>query len=325
MNKDIVVVSLFDGISIGQLALTQLGYNVSYYASEIDEIAIEITKKNFPNTIHIGDVTKVSYSNGILYTENGDFNIGKVDMVIGGSPCSGFSKAGKKLNFEDPQSKLFFDYVRIKEEINPEYFLLENVEMRKAHVDVITEYVKEEPVYINSALLSSQNRPRIYWSNIDFKEPEDLGIHLKDILDYSITKKKTNLERLRGSFFSVEGLQQFHTDSVCCTTITRFKENKDPLIKKRWIKKRNETIVIRKHKHGTLTTSNSYMVKINEPNYDINTPFDNCIIRNVSAEEAERLQTIPNGYTDGYSKTRRIKVLGNSWTLDVIKHIFNSI
>ena len=325
MNKDIVVVSLFDGISVGQIALTQLGYNVTYYASEIDETAIEITKRNFPDTIHIGDVTKVSYDNGILKTEVGDFNIGHVDMVIGGSPCTGFSKAGKKLNFEDPQSKLFFDWVRIKDEINPTYFLLENVEMKKDHVNVITEYVGEEPVYINSALLSSQNRPRIYWSNIDFIVPEDKGLHLTDIIDYSIPDHKTNIERLSTSFFSELGLLEFHTDSVCCTTITRFKENKDPSIAKRWIKKRNETIVIRNHKHGTLTTSNSYLIKINGPDYDINKPFENCQIRNVSAEEAEKLQTIPVGYTSGYSKTKRIKALGNSWTVEVIKHIFNSI
>ena len=127
-----VVLSLFDGMSCGQIAFDKLGIKFDgtknkYFASEIKKSAIEVTKHNYPNTIHIGDVTKVSYSNGVLYTENGEYEVGEIDYLVGGSPCQGFSVAGKKLNFEDDRSKLFFEFVRLLNEIKPKYFLLENV------------------------------------------------------------------------------------------------------------------------------------------------------------------------------------------------------
>jgi site-specific DNA-cytosine methylase len=105
----------------------------------------------------------------------------KIDLLIGGSPCQGFSFAGKQLNFDDPRSKLFFEFVRLKEELNPKYFLLENVKMKKESQDVISEYLGVEPVEINSALVSAQNRKRLYWTNIPFDMPEDKGILLKDV------------------------------------------------------------------------------------------------------------------------------------------------
>lgn len=167
------VLSLFDGMSCGQIALERAGIKVNnYFASEIDKYAIQVAKHNYPNMQHIGDVTQVKAS-----------ELPKIDLLIGGSPCQGFSFAGKQLNFEDPRSKLFFEFVRLLKECTPKYFLLENVKMKKEYQDVITEHLGVEPIEINSNLLSAQNRKRIYWTNIPgVTIPNDKGILLKDIV-----------------------------------------------------------------------------------------------------------------------------------------------
>ena len=167
------MLSLFDGMSCGQIALERAGIKVNnYFASEIDKYAIQVAKHNYTNTQHIGDVTKVKAS-----------ELPKIDLLIGGSPCQGFSFAGKQLNFNDPRSKLFFEFVRLLNECNPKYFLLENVKMKKEYQDVITEHLGVEPIEINSNLLSAQNRKRIYWTNIPgVAIPNDKGILLKDIV-----------------------------------------------------------------------------------------------------------------------------------------------
>ena len=186
------VLSLFDGMSCGQIALDRLGVKVDkYYASEIDKFAIEITKKNFPNTIHIGDVTKVSAK-----------DLPEIDLILAGSPCQGFSFAGKQLAFDDPRSALFFEFTRLLKEIKPKYFLLENVKMKKEFLQIITEQVSAcypeyndgkslfggliEPILINSSLLSAQNRQRWYWTNIpNVQQPKEKGLVLADVLDES--------------------------------------------------------------------------------------------------------------------------------------------
>jgi DNA-cytosine methyltransferase len=167
------VLSLFDGMSCGQIALERAGIKVNnYFASEIDKYAIQVAKHNYPNMQHIGDVTQVKAN-----------ELPKIDLLIGGSPCQGFSFAGKQLNFDDPRSKLFFEFVRLLKECNPKYFLLENVKMKKEYQDVITEHLGVEPIEINSNLLSAQNRKRIYWTNIPgVTIPNDKGILLKDIV-----------------------------------------------------------------------------------------------------------------------------------------------
>jgi len=153
------VLSLFDGMSCGRIALERAGIKVDkYFAAEIDKYAIQIAKKNYPDTIHLGDVQD------IMYPESFDGH--KIDLVIGGSPCQGFSFAGKNLNFNDPRSKLFFEYARLVKECNPKYFLLENVRMKQDSQDVITEILGVEPVIINSDLFTQQNRERLYWTNI---------------------------------------------------------------------------------------------------------------------------------------------------------------
>ena len=168
------ILSLFDGMSCGQLAIDRIGIkNYTYYASEIDKYAIQIARKNFPNTIHLGDVTSIKSA-----------NLPKIDLLIGGSPCQGFSFAGKQLAFNDPRSQLFFEFVRLLKELKPKYFLLENVRMKKEYLDIITKYLGVEPVLINSSLFSAQNRQRYYWTNIPFnKNMVDKGIILKDILE----------------------------------------------------------------------------------------------------------------------------------------------
>ncbi len=193
------VLSLFDGMSCAQLALQRSGIKVDkYYASEVDKYAIQITQKNFPNTIQVGDVTKLKAK---------DFK--DMDLIVAGSPCQGFSFAGKQLAFDDPRSALFFEFIRLLKEIKPKYFLLENVRMKKEFIEVITQQVSDcypdhqgsglfpgliEPILINSALLSAQSRQRLYWTNIpNVEQPEDLGIVLKDILidDYETEKDKS--------------------------------------------------------------------------------------------------------------------------------------
>lgn len=171
------VLSLFDGMSCGQIALDKLGIKPDhYFAAEVDKYAIQVTKANYPNTIHLGDVRDV------MWPET--FEGIKIDLLIGGSPCQGFSFAGKQLNFDDPRSKLFWEYVRLLKECKPKYFLLENVRMKQESMDVITEALGVEPIFINSSLVSAQNRQRYYWTNIPFDGvPEDKGIMLRDILE----------------------------------------------------------------------------------------------------------------------------------------------
>ena len=150
------VLSLFDGMSCGQIALNRAGINYdNYFASEIDKYAIKVTKNNYPDTIHIGNVLDVKSE-----------DLPGIDLLIGGSPCQGFSFAGKQLNFNDPRSKLFFEFVRLLEECKPKYFLLENVKMKKEYQNIITEMLGVEPIEINSNLVSAQNRKRLYWTNI---------------------------------------------------------------------------------------------------------------------------------------------------------------
>lgn len=167
------VLSLFDGMSCGQLALKRAGIEYeNYFASEIDKYAIKVSSENFPNTIHLGDVTKINY-----------FDLPKIDLLIGGSPCQGFSFAGKQLNFEDPRSKLFFEFVEALEILKPKYFLLENVKMKKEYQEVISELLGVQPIEINSSLVSAQNRKRLYWTNIPVAEIEPKQVYLKDLIE----------------------------------------------------------------------------------------------------------------------------------------------
>jgi len=171
------VLSLFDGMGCGYEALKRADIAVSeYHAYEVDKHAIQIAKKNHPDIIHHGEIN--------FMTDFKQFE--GFDLLIGGSPCQGFSSAGKGLNFSDPRSQLFFEFVRAKREMKPKYFMLENVKMKKEWLDIISEQMGVQPVCINSALVSAQNRVRYYWCNWGVEQPEDRGLLLRDIVQHGI-------------------------------------------------------------------------------------------------------------------------------------------
>ena len=185
------VLSLFDGMSCGRIALERLGIKVdNYYASEIDKYAIQVSQANYPDIIQVGDVTELD-----------TLTLPKIDLIMGGSPCQGFSFAGKQLAFDDPRSALFFEFVRCVKELKPKYFLLENVRMKKEYLDVISEYMGVEPIMINSALVSAQNRVRYYWTNISgIEQPEQRGIVLRDILETNTSNEYLAGENLQKNY-----------------------------------------------------------------------------------------------------------------------------
>ena len=179
--------SLFDGMSCGRLALERAGVKVDkYYASEVDKHAITVALKNYPDTVQLGDVQKVHAS-----------DLPQIDLLIGGSPCQGFSISGTHLNFDDPRSALFFEFVRLLQECRPRYFLLENVPMKAAWSGIISELLDVDAVKINSALVSAQHRRRLYWTNIkSVTQPVDRKIYLRDVIE-PITEFRHNPETAR--------------------------------------------------------------------------------------------------------------------------------
>tara|TARA_R110002072_G_scaffold66948_10_gene164564 strand:+ start:3033 stop:4730 length:1698 start_codon:yes stop_codon:yes gene_type:complete len=202
------VLSLFDGMSCGRIALDRLGIPVDkYYASEIDKYAIQVSEANYPDIIRLGDVCDVKAE-----------DLEPIDLLIAGSPCQGFSFAGKQLAFDDPRSALFFEFVRLLKECKPKYFLLENVRMKKEFLDIISEQVGCEPIFINSALVSAQNRQRFYWTNIPgIEQPEQKGIVLRDILETSTDENPVkNTERNKRHHRNLE-------DKSLCMTATMYK------------------------------------------------------------------------------------------------------
>ena len=339
MKKGIDVLSLFDGISCGRVALDRAGIDIDrYFASEIDKYAIKVAQKNYPDTIHIGDVLGVKYKNGCLYTDNGATKT-DIDLLIGGSPCQGFSFAGKQLNFEDPRSKLFFEFVRILHEVKPKYFLLENVKMKKEYQDVITSYLGVEPMESNSSLLSAQNRKRLYWTNIPgVAQPEDKGILLKDIVHeyrndnidlnpYIVPFDKTlkiiteEVKKGKIGYFRKDS-QANRVYSIHGKAVTLCGEAGGGAAKMgqylfgcitpdRINKRQNGQRFSNGHKFYTLTAQDRHGVLVDG------------YIRKLTPVECERLQTLPDGYTEGITDPQRYKCLGNGWTVDVIAHILS--
>ncbi len=181
------VLSVFDGVSCGRVALNRAGIKYdTYFASEIDKHSIKVTQHNFPDTVQLGDVTKIKSK-----------DLPKIDLLIGGSPCQGFSFMGNQLNFEDPRSKLFFEFVRLLKELNPKYFLLENVKMKQEFEDIISSNLGVKPVKINSSLVSGHLRSRYYWTNIpNVTIPEDKNIKLNDILEYGKSEREKSVTLL---------------------------------------------------------------------------------------------------------------------------------
>jgi site-specific DNA-cytosine methylase len=272
------VLSLFDGMSCGQLALDTLGIKVNnYFASEIDPHAMQIAKKNYPNTKHIGSVLDVRGS-----------DLPRIDLLIGGSPCQSFSNAGDGSGMEG-KSKLFWEFVRVLKETKPTYFLLENVKMKKEWEKIITDTLGVEPIAINSRLLTAQNRPRLYWTNIpNVVQPIDRGIVLKDILEDEVEEK-------------------FYLSDKAIDYMSRLRNGKP-----RWEYHTNPL-----DGKSACLTANMYK----------GVPYGVIkeLKRRLTPIECERLQSVPDNYTEGVSNTQRFKMLGNGWTIDVIAHILNEI
>lgn len=295
-----IVLSLFDGMSCGRIALQKVGIQpTKYFASEIKPHAIKCAKTNFPDIIHIGDVTKVSYKGGVLNTEFGAYETGEIDLLIGGSPCQDFSLIkvdGKGL--EGDKSKLFYEYLRLLREVKPKYFLLENVKMKKESRNQLNQYLGVEGIDINSSLVSYQNRPRIYWTNIPgVTVPEDKCINFQDYKN---------------------------ADPDYCG---RFKVKRTPSREKMW---NNGNGKNGKNRLGTcqnITNSEKiYCVTRKQdrsPNSGLIEFEDFC--RFLTREELERAQTVPVGYTNCVSYNQAQDLLGDGWTVDVIAHIFGNL
>lgn len=322
------ILNLFDGISCGQVALKRARIKVNnYYASEIDKYCIQITQKNYPNTIQIGDITKVSYKDNILYTEKSNFEVSQIDLIMGGSPCQGFSFAGKHLNFGDSRSKLFFEFVRILKEVNPKYFLLENVKMKKEYQNIISKELKVEPILINSALVSAQNRNRLYWTNIpNIIQPKKKYIYLKDILEfqpsqkYNLSQKTINTMLKWSQNYKCIGKAATLTTELAHSTGKNVtpKNDKEIIYANSWCDKDKSYCIDANYWKGT-TLQHYKDKKVRQ------LVFNKMNWRKLTPIECERLQTLPDNYTEDISNTQRYKCLGNGWTVDIIVHILKGL
>jgi len=389
------VLSLFDGMSCGRIALDQLGIPVEkYYASEIDKYAIKVSQANYPDIVQVGDICNLDAKD---YQD--------VDLIIAGSPCQGFSFAGKQLAFDDPRSALFFEFIRLLKEIKPKYFLLENVRMKKEFLQVISQQVSEcypeiafgiEPIFINSSLLSAQSRQRFYWTNIPgIQEPEDQGIVLKDILEDNFNSERDKSHCIDANYYKGASVEQYKKksrrqlvnkpiqvgtaidinghdilkrvysqDGKSPTVNTcqggnrepkvvtggafrgRAYDNKGKRMDKDGISVANKTtqmLELRKDdKSNAITTVGKDSVVVEESklreksktvrsggrgSYDRHEwdSVDELHWRKLTPKECERLQTVPDDYTNHVSNTQRYKMLGNGWTVAVIKHIFQNM
>ena len=396
------VLSLFDGMSCGQIALDQLGIPVEkYYASEIDKYAIKVTQANYPNTIQVGDVCNLNAED---YKD--------VDLIQAGSPCQGFSFAGKQLAFDDPRSALFFEFIRLLKAIKPKYFLLENVRMKKEFLQVMSQQVSEcypeipfgiEPIFINSSLLSAQSRQRYYWTNIpSIKQPEDRGIVLRDILEDNFDSERDKAHCIDANYYkgaSVEQYKKKHRrqlvnkpkqvgvavdinghdvlkrvyspEGKSPTVNTCQGGNREPkvvtggafrgraydedgkrkdkdgnsvakqtkqMLELRKDNKSNaittvgkDSVVVEKLPDKSQTIKSQYY-KSSRANFERQGTFhatgvqqEDLTWRKLTPLECERLQTVPDNYTNHVSNTRRYAMLGNGWTVEVIKHIYKNM
>lgn len=300
-----VVLSLFDGMSCGQIALNRAGISYGkYYASEIDKHAIKVTQHNYPNTIQLGSVTEIKGT-----------DLPQIDLLIGGSPCQGFSFSGKQLNFDDPRSKLFFEFVRLIKECKPKYWILENVVMKKEFEQVITEHLGVEPIKINSALVTAQNRERLYWANFPIEQPSDKGIKLIDILEDTemISPSAIRGRRLNKATILVRRLND--------------KSKREDYNKKIPITQYLEVRATNRDKSNCLTTVAKDNVLTTMPIGRHPDAFKNNLpFRYYTIKEYCRLQTVPENYFDGVATENQIrKMIGNGWTVDVIAHIFGGM
>lgn len=303
--KELTVLSLFDGIACGRVALERAGIPVKrYIASEIEPNAIKVAMSNYPDIEQVGDVVKINTK-----------ELPEIDILIGGSPCQGFSASGKGLNFVDPRSRLFFEYVRILKEVRPRYFLLENVKMKKEWSAIISDYLGVEPIEINSSTVSAQNRTRLYWTNIPkVTQPEDRGIKLEDILEDvewkqpgAIRGRRLNKGVIVGRRLNESGHRQDYDKTIPITQCLEVRRTNTD--------KSNCITTVDKDNVLTPLPPGRYPDAFKEK-----LPF-----RYYTTKEYCRLQTLPDDYLDMIPESQARKALGNGWTVDVIAHILSTI
>lgn len=319
MQDGITVLSLCDGISCGRMALEKVGIKVKkYYASEIKEIAIRTTKENFPDTIHIGDVNNVQYKDGILFTDFGKFEE-TFDLVMFGSPCQSFSRAMKterRIGLEDEiRSGLFLECNRVLHEVNPRYFLMENVVMKKDDEQIITDSLEVSPIRINSKQLTAQMRDRLYWTNIPFSL-NDLPVRNETVNDilvegyYPYDKSHCLMRNDSHGYYN-------GCNWISCKRFYR------------WFYKAFSTVIFpSKEKFEECKKEYERIVGNQKPKTEL---FDNYkgnvfdCVRYLWKEERARLQTVPEKYIKNLSEKEAADLLGDGWTVDVIAHIFTYI
>lgn len=342
------VLSCFDGMSCGQIALERAGFKINkYYASEINKAAIKVTQANYPNTIQLGDITKWE-----------EWDLEDIDLILAGSPCQGFSYAGKQLNFDDPRSKLFFEFVHILQKYNPKFFLLENVKMKKEYERVINNHLGCEPICINSALVSAQNRQRLYWTNIkNIGQPNDKNIFWGDVRERGINESRfyyteaamqwlARSSRKRNKVLTVHGskekMQMVEASHHKKYSNQRFFGIVDyPSDEQAVGSMRGRHIVNGKRQDGKGKTKQyiefrydgktNALTTVGKDNVVVpftlpkRVPVNEFFFRYITPLECERLQTVPDNYTAHVSNTQRYIMLGNGWTVDVISHILKGI
>ena len=340
-------------------------HNVKYYASEIDKYPIKVTQANFPNTIQLGDIQDIQPYQWQQST----------DILVGGSPCQGFSFAGKQLNFSDERSKLFFEFVRLRDKLKPKYFLLENVVMKKEYQDVISSYLGVQPLMLNSSLFTAQNRKRLYWTNFPIDcDIQDINIVLQDILeeDGIACKEMTNANgkshcltaTYNGAVWwnSIQRKQRtmvgcievghaeeyahykheqakrvYHQEGKSPTLLTMQGGNREPKVATystkggRIVNRRLDENGTRKDNQLDLPFTTQIEVRQDDKTNCLTTvQKDNVIVkgmtwRKLTPLECERLQGLPDNYTNHVSKTQRYKMLGNGFNIPTISHIIKDL
>lgn len=293
------VLSLFDGMSCGQIALERADKLVErYYACEIDKPAIKVARSNYPNMVSLGDITTTFYTNTGFelkgdnsWLEVSDSNH-KIDLLIGGSPCQDISNLSKlRLGLEGDKSSLFFHFLRLMKETKPKYFLLENVVGNKEAINTISKLMGVRPIKISSNWVSAQNRMRYYWTNIPVNSlPKKKDIRLVDILEKDVDEK----------YFLKDGRLKWILGDSGQKSLEKKFTTLDP------------------HKASCLT-------KRGEKSWNCNYVTDNGRIRKLTPIECERLQTVPDNYTSMVEDADRYEMLGNGWTVDIIAHILKHI
>lgn len=291
------VLSLFDGISCGRIALEKAGITVDkYFASEIKDIAIKVTQSNYPDTIQIGDVTTIDAK-----------DLPQIDLLIGGSPCQDFSLCNRTVaGLDGEKSSLFYHYYRLLTELKPKYFLLENVKMKKEDQAKLSELLGVEPIAINSKLVSAQNRPRLYWTNIpNVVIPDDKNISLSEILDNGYCPM----------------------DKARCLLVSDSRPLKTPIkMFHRFYAKAFTTLIFKDKAHYEQCRQyyDNHFKGMAAKDIVCDSPLFNDV-RYLTKAERERLQTMPEGYCDLLTDKEAADVLGDGWTVDVLAHIFSFI